>query len=254
MTKILINEEGRPMHNPNGWPERPGPFEYHDSTGEALDAAFDYRKALEKAKAEAIPIDVQDPLTDASLALAYHKHGIGCQSKNTFIEIDAEVEVVEVYEPTYTPKTKDELQIAEWESKHELPQRRKKIKVARIKKQESQYNYTDGGYVPPDTIVPVNQHVAIGWDQAPPPEQLRTCEPLTFGEEMEQIRRYGQDMQRENAELKAKLEKAEGNLKSWELLWGPVIDYCQNSSNARRLGIKPGDSISKRILEIIQEK
>jgi hypothetical protein len=213
MTKILINEAMMPMHNPNGWPERPGPFEYHDSTGEALDAAFDYRKALEKAKAEAVYFDLDND--QASFQAINNVAHFKTWKPGIFIEIDAEVEVVGQYQDEDTKQWFDAFIDYKKFHTHRL--------IARIKKQESQYNYTDGGYVPHATIVPINPHVAIGWTQTPPPEQSRTCEPLTFGEEMEQIRRYGQDMQRENAELKAKLEKAEERVKELENLISMVI-------------------------------
>jgi hypothetical protein len=37
------------------------------------------------------------------------------------------------------------------------------------------------------------------------------------------------------------------------LVWSPVRNYCQDDDNAKRLGISIGDSISKRILEILKE-
>jgi hypothetical protein len=34
-------------------------------------------------------------------------------------------------------------------------------------------------------------------------------------------------------------------------VFSPINDYCQNYDNARRLGIQLGDSINKRVLEIL---
>jgi hypothetical protein len=62
MTKIFIDEQGRPMHNPNGWPVEPLP-------GIPSEMTF-HRLRLEKAKAEAIPFDLDHDLTFRFLELA----------------------------------------------------------------------------------------------------------------------------------------------------------------------------------------
>lgn len=224
MTKIYINEAMMPMHNPKGWPEA------HTEGYAATDM---YAVDLEEAKAEAVYFENLAEVT--VLINEYIK-------PNTFIEIDAEVEVELQMRGAFTdwvPFDSDEYR--------GQPTR----DIARIKKQQQQdsgaHSFTEAHGV----IAPVNPHVAIGWKQV---------EPLTFGEEMEQIRRYGQDMQRENAELKAKLENADKRIKELEqwqqeelIVWGPVLDYCQDDNNTKRLGIGLGQSISTRVLEILKE-
>jgi hypothetical protein len=354
MTKILINEEGRPMHNPKGWP---------DAHTEGYAATDMYAVDLEEAKAEAIEIIAPGQF----LALG------PSMKPDTFIEIDAEVEVGHQYKVNGLWRDASEENCWKYSNERGCETR----KVARIKKQESlklnkaqldsagdpiphghiqcpnclgsgekvpdvECKKCEGsGYVPDsahsftesagitghhgpidntldpysmpaeekawrekaheedkqryaeqDSLFKVLKQALIEADVAPV-----DCDEIATGMMPIVEKHLRSTGQRENAELKAKLEnwdakmrsmesstpdldkkisglhkkflvkslddveefrakleKAEANLKSWESLWGPVIDYCQNTSNATRLGIKLGDSISKRILEIIQEK
>jgi len=45
-------------------------------------------------------------------------------------------------------------------------------------------------------------------------------------------------------------------LEQWQkgqlFVWGPIFAYCDDESNAKRLGIGLGESISARILEILK--
>jgi hypothetical protein len=238
MTKIYINEEGQPMHNPKGWPEVPPVKASIYAETFAMQA---YDKAIEKAKAEAIPFDLDND--QASFHAINNVAHFKTWKPGSFIEIDAEVEVVEqYYDGSVWCDVAGQCVLAY-----------QKRKIARIKKQESGpylesrepfkledfikklvrgfYGIGAVGWAPnPDTdfehawkryindgIIPEWRTHCSDWKERMPLSILsENIEPLTLGEEMEQIRRYGQDMQRENAELKAKIEKAEARVKEIE--------------------------------------
>ena len=73
---------------------------------------------------------------------------------------------------------------------------------------------------------------------------------------------YGSEATEHNAthELQDQLAAANKRIKELEqwqqeelIVWGPILDYCQDEANAKRLGIRLGDSISTRVLEILKE-
>lgn len=59
-------------------------------------------------------------------------------------------------------------------------------------------------------------------------------------------------LERVEGKKPAELEAAESKLEQWEELFGPVIDFAQ--SNREALGLHLGDSIAKRVLDILKEK
>lgn len=65
------------------------------------------------------------------------------------------------------------------------------------------------------------------------------------------------DVIRELRDIAATGAKRIEELEQWKkeelFVWGPILDYCYDESNAKRLGIGLGQSISTRILEILKE-
>jgi hypothetical protein len=62
---------------------------------------------------------------------------------------------------------------------------------------------------------------------------------------------------RELRDIAAVAAKDVGSLEQWKkeamLAWSPLINYCHDSKNGKRLGIGLGQSIPTRVLEILKE-
>lgn len=65
--------------------------------------------------------------------------------------------------------------------------------------------------------------------------------------------------ERQISDLRAQLSAAEKRCKELEewkkgalLVMSPIIDYCQDSEHSERLGMRLGQSITKRVLEILE--
>jgi hypothetical protein len=190
--KFWIDHELSVRHSVNGWPDVPP---VHASIYADTFAMQAYEKDLEKAKADSIPVEMPEGSKPGHL------------QANSFIELEGSVEMVDQwfnYNSIWVDLKPGHIGTPTRQIARFIPAR-----------EDGAMSFTEAAGIP-GTIVPVNPHVAIGWTQAAPTEQPRTCEPFTFGEEMEQLRRCCQDFQRENADLRARLEKWDAKMRSME--------------------------------------
>ena len=59
-------------------------------------------------------------------------------------------------------------------------------------------------------------------------------------------------MNNSETSVQVALEEANSKLVQWDYMFGPVLDFAQNNSEA--LGIRIGESISKYVLNMLVEK
>lgn len=225
-TTIWIDKELTPRYSPNGWPEQPInnlPPSPCGQDYEVLDEMFeDYEKSLEKAKAESIPIEGFDAFT--------HAPGIILEPE-TFV--NADLGFVEVVRKWIRPD-------GTW-ADHQPNRFSKRITVGRVKKQE---NETLSEYVNRcECELFVEKYFGL-----PPKFAEKDLVPgADYGQLVNLLSMF-------RDEQLAAANKRISELEQWKkdqlYIWGPIFAYCDE--NADRLGIGLGQSISKRVLEILK--
>jgi len=238
--KIYIDSNLTPRYSPNGWPDKNQFTEYVPGSSHFFEGA--YNDALEKAKADSVPFDITHPLTDAALALAYHKSGLACQMKDIFIEVEiGEVEII------YQVKNYGGWSDISFEDLDSTDEDYRT--VARLKKAENAAMLDSAG-----------EQIPAGYTQCPtchgsgeliPDVDCRKCEGS--GYVPQNAEPDPRDLLKEHLDVaKARIKELEQWQQEELIVWGPVLDYCQDEANAKRLGIGLGQSISTRVLEILK--
>src|ERR1043165_5505513 len=200
MTKIYINEKGRPMHNPK-WPKSEDYVVVCDGGQHGHFEDEMYQKALEKAKAEAIPFDLDHfPTRDAIRV----NIPLNVPKGSYFFDADIEVEVGWQYKVNGLWRDASEENCWKYSNERGCETRQ----VARIKKQESGVSSAPEKQRCEYELAVEKYFGLVNWPIDEPIEEGSDYTHLVnllamFDQEKTE------DMQRENAELKAKLEKAE---------------------------------------------
>jgi len=223
-----------PRHHPKGWPEKES-FMYDDQLGNPSFDREGFDEALAKAKKESVYFENLSHVQ--ALINEYIK-------PDTFLEIDGEVtlgnpcaQVRQVAHlkpvqsnPVVIPDQSD--YATEEEFFNACRERRKMMK----------------GEVEEDTMSDAEMHEALEALKDPKDARIK---------ELEQDNAEGFDKYQELLIVNRNLKERWNELEFWKkqelLIWGPVLNYCHNDENAKRLGIGPGQSISTRILEILKE-
>jgi hypothetical protein len=273
--KIYIDKNLTPRYSPNGWPDKKSFVDYENDFHVEL-----YDEALAKAKADSVPFE--------SICETFHfiDKALGMPADkmpDTFIEVDiGEVEVVEQYK-NHDWKMRedcDERGIKPW---HLLR------KIARMKKPENgAHGYTEGSEIPnaliekpgPDKIrcdceLFVDKYFGLPSDfpvdsLVPEAQYFQLVNLLSMFRDEQLAAANKRIAELENDLLDAlDLKMGKGptalsmlsarikDLEQWQqeelIVWGPILDYCQDDKNAKRLGIVLGQSISTRVLEILKK-
>jgi hypothetical protein len=231
-TTIWIDKELTPRYSPTGWPER-------EFWPEGTEKFEDNKRSLEKAKADSVPFLTMNGFLHESIDPDSLK-------PDTFI--DVEIGKVEVVEEMFMSN----------------PPRPTGRKIARVKKQENAAHvYTEGSEIDPDRYVGYcpKCNAAIKTNIQGNEIGKHDCKPNGIPL---WIIEYNDKQYTSGAGKAIKIlidqlaaaNKRIAELEQWQqeelYVWGPILDYCQNDKNAKRLGIGLGQSISKRVLEILK--
>jgi hypothetical protein len=248
MKTIYINSNLVPMWHPN-WPQRPpshidfgkpGEFERHFELG----GDFGYEKSLAKAKKEAVPFDNDHEPTVLFLNHSeFAANGYKEIKPGSFIQV--EIGEVELYVHNLGVVTLSKQQHGtdtvwvEWDGgRTNVP--KDSIFARIVPKDNGAMSYTEGMETQVTDITMVRPEYPLNrkeWN----------------GVDFTDPHSYEDKLRRDLVEAQKRIAELE-EWKRQELeLTQPIIGYCQNDENAKRLGIAIGSSIFKRVLEILKE-
>jgi len=259
MTKIYIDSSLTPRYSATGWPSKKSFVDYENDFHVEL-----YDEALAKAKADSIPFELPIYAISGDFMEMDLK-------PDTFVEVEiGDVEVVR--QVKYLPGNTSWVDVPIGPGTIIVSEQRT---IARLKKPENAGNeYSEGAEI--DDPFKLEDFIkklvrgfygigAVGWAPNPDtdfetawkrylkdgiiPEWRTHCSDW---KEKMPLSILSQNLEQQLAAANKRIAELE-QWKSDEMyIWLPIITYCQDDKNARRLGIGLGQRISTRVLEILK--